>query len=130
MTTTGMRYADSFEFDHLSDAQLRETFDLWSPSNAGTSGWQELYAAGRAAIVEEAHRRALGIRKYEVTTTCYTQHSTTGASWVDYYTFVGTSQEFMREFGLRLINRPFARRGEAVGRSANGEQVTMSWERV
>lgn len=130
MITTGTRYADSFEFNSLNDVQLRETFELWAPGNADTDDWAELYAAGQAAIIEEAHRRALGIRKYEVDVTCYAQHSSTGASWFYNETFVGTTPEFMERYALRGVNAPYRASGEAVGRSANGEQVTMSWQRV
>lgn len=130
MLTTGMRYADSFDFSDLTDADLRVTFDLWATDNAPSGDWVELYAAGRAAIIEEAHRRALGIRKYEITITCYSRHSSTGASWGDYETFVGTTPEFMERFGLRSVNDPYRAQGDAVGRSANGEQVTLEWQRL
>jgi len=128
LTTT--RYADSFDFSHLNDVQLRETFDLWAPGLADTEDWAELYAAGRAAIIEEAHRRALGIRKYEVEVTCYARHSSTGASWFYGETFVGTTPEFAERYVLRSVNAPYRASGSAIGRSANGEQVTMSWQRV
>lgn len=127
--TDGTRYAESFDFSHLTDEQLRETFDVWASAD-GDAGWGELYAAGMVAIVEEAHRRALGIRKYEVDVTCYARHSTTGASWFYGETFVGTTPEFMERYALRTVNAPYRAQGEAVGRSANGEQVTMTWQRV
>lgn len=129
MTTTIATTAD-FNFDHFTDEQLRETFELWAPTNLPGDQWAELYEVGRAAIIEEAHRRALGIRKYEVEVTCYARHSSTGASWFYFETFVGTTPEFMDRYGLRLINRPCAKQGEAVGYSANGEQVTMTWQRL
>lgn len=120
----------AFDFGGMTDVELRETFDVWSPENAPSPEWAEAYCTGRTAIVEETHRRALGIRKYEVDVTCYARHSVTGASWCDYETFVGTTPEFMERYGLRSVNDPYRAQGDAIGRSANGEQVTMSWQRL
>lgn len=55
----GMRYADSFDFEGRGDEYLRETFEIWGLSNAMDNDWAELYAAGRQAIIEELHGRAL-----------------------------------------------------------------------
>lgn len=116
-----------FDFGNQSDEQLREVFELWAPDNAPSAQWAELYSDGREAIVAEAHRRALGVHKWSIDLVCYAKDSSSGVSWGDYVSFVGTVAEFMQEYGLKITNRPAAKTGEAVVWSPNNERVQMAW---
>lgn len=129
MTTTS--FASTFDFAHLSDTQLRETFDIWA-ADTGDQGeeWSELYRAGMAAIVEESHRRALGIKRREITISSYgrRENGWDSHSWMDNQVHVGTSAEFMEAFGLRLTDRPYTNAGTATGVDGNGYHVTLEWQ--
>lgn len=131
MQTMSARYANSFDFSKSTDAQLREAFDLWAPENTlgDTPEWREMYAAGRLAIIEEAHRRALGIKVREIviTSTGRRVGGADGHSFRGSDRHVGTAREFAEAFGLRLVDRPCARQGSAKGVDGNGYEITLEW---
>lgn len=131
---TATDHVNRFDFSKLNDVQLRETFHLWRPENTpgDSPEWLELYAAGRAAIIEETHRRALGIKVREVviTSTGRRVGGWDGHSFRNCDRHVGTASEFAEAFGLRLINRPCAPQGSAKGVDGNGYEIELSWQVV
>lgn len=127
---TAIATAADFDFSHLSDTQLRETFDIWSKDDGAQGAeWSELYRVGMEAIVEESHRRALGIKRREITISSFgrRENGWDGHSFLDNQVHVGTGAEFMEAFGLRLTDRPFAATGKAVGVDGNGYHITLEW---
>lgn len=116
---------ESFNFDHMSDVELCETFDLWAPGNEPSAAWTELYALGRAAIIEEAHRRALAVTRRFVTITCGTEHIR------DDQMVTGTTEEFLEAFGITadMINQELkADQGSITGVGSCGHRVVLDWE--
>ena len=137
MLTMAARYANSFDFSRMTDVQLRETFELWAPENTtnDTPEWRWMYETGRLAIIEETHRRALGMKVREVTVSSFGVNAN-GVRVVNAYTnterLVGTAREFMELFGLKVGDLPARREGVLTNRATgpDGELVSIAWEVV